>query len=69
MFHSPKGVTTGSKRAKYTCLSSANGPTSLLEKRVFDMFFHPYLVPKVPISKALWDFPWPKTRHHRLKMG
>ena len=36
-------------------------------KRVFDPFFEPFLVPKRPIFKAFWVFPWPKTRPHRLK--
>ena len=40
-----------------------------LEKRVFDPIFDPLLVPKRPIFKAFWDFPWPKTRHHGLKMA
>ena len=65
IFHGPKSVTTGSKRAKNTCLSIRNGPRSLLEKRVFD----PFLVPKRPLFKAFWDFPWAKTRHHGLKTG
>ena len=25
--------------------------------------------PKTLIFKAFWDFPWPKTRQHGLKMG
>ena len=63
IFHEPNSVATGSKWAKTTCLSIINGLGSFLEKRVFD----PFLVPKRPISKAFWDFPWPKTRHHGLK--
>ena len=62
IFHGPKRITTGSKRAKNTCLSMPNGLGSLLEKRVFDPFF----VPKQPIFKAFWDFPWAKTRPHGL---
>ena len=38
IFHGPKRVTTGSKWAKNTCLSIPNGPGSLLEKCVFDLF-------------------------------
>ena len=65
IFHGPQRVTMGSKWAKNTCLGIPNGPTSLLEQRVFD----PFLVPKRPIFKPFWDFPWPKTRHHGLQMG
>ena len=38
MFHGPKRVTTGSKWAKNTCLSTPNDRGSLLEKHVFDPF-------------------------------
>ena len=40
MFDDPKRVTTGSRRAKNTCLSIPNGPGSLLEDPVFDPFQH-----------------------------
>ena len=64
IFHGPKRVPMGSKWAKTTCLSIPKGSGSLFEKRVFDLF----LVPKRPIFKAFWDFPWAKRRHHGLKM-
>ena len=38
-------------------------------KTRFGPIFDPFLVPKQPIFKAFWDFPWGKTRHHGLKMG
>ena len=38
IFHEPNSVATGSKWAKTTCLSIANGLGSLLEKHVFDPF-------------------------------
>ena len=53
-------VKTGSKRAKNTCLSIPNGPGSLLEKRVFDPFFDPFLVPKWPFSRHFGSFHEPK---------
>ena len=46
-----------------------NGLGLPLEKRVVEPLSDPFLVPKQPIFKAFWDFPWPKTRHHGLKMG
>ena len=36
IFHGPKCITTGSNRAKNTCLSIQNSLGSLLEKHVFD---------------------------------
>ena len=33
----------------------------------FSPIFDALLVPKRPIFKVFWDFPWPKTRHHGLK--
>ena len=65
IFHGPICITTGSKRAKNTCLSIPNGLGSFLENCVFDPFF----VPKRSIFKAFWDFPWGKTCHHGLKTG
>ena len=38
-------------------------------KNAFLTRFDPFLVPKRPIFKAFWDFPWAKTQHHRLKTG
>ena len=38
-------------------------------KKTFLTHFDPFLVPKWPIFKAFWDFPWAKTRRHGLKMG
>ena len=35
----------------------------------FCPIFDPFFVPKRPLFKAYWDFPWPKTRHHGLKTG
>ena len=69
ILHGPKRITTGSKWAKNTCLSIPNGPGSLLEKCVFDPFFTHFWSQKRPPFKTFWDFPWPKTRHHELKMG
>ena len=62
-------VKTGSKWAHFTCLRTPNGSGSLLEKRVFDPFFTHFLLPKRPLFKAFWDFPWAKTRPNGLKMG
>ena len=36
-------------------------------KKLFSPIFDPFLVPKRPVFKAFWDFPWPKMRHHKLK--
>ena len=36
-------------------------------KTRFSPIFDPFLVPKRPIFKAFWDFPWPITHHHGLK--
>ena len=36
-------------------------------KTRFSPIFDPFLVPKRPVFKEFWDFPWPKTRHHGLK--
>ena len=37
------------------------------EKMRFSPICDPFLVPKRPVFKKFWDFPWPKTRHHGLK--
>ena len=36
-------------------------------KTRFSPIFDPFLVPKRPIFKAFWDFPWPITHQHGLK--
>ena len=38
-------------------------------KHILDPFLDPFFVPKRPIFKAFWDFPWAKTGHHGLKTG
>ena len=38
-------------------------------KTRFSPIFDPFLVPKRPIFKAFWDFPWPIMHHHGLKMA
>ena len=58
-------VKTGSKWARSTCFSIANGLSSLFEKHIFN----PFLVPNQPIFKAFQDFSWAKTRHYGLKLG
>ena len=35
----------------------------------FSPVFDPFLVPKRPIFKAFWDFPWAKTRPNGLTTG
>ena len=60
MFHEPKRITTGSKWAKNTCPSIANGPGSLLEKRVFDPFFTHFWSQNGPFSRHLGMFHGPK---------
>ena len=65
IFHGPKGLATGSKRTKNTCCSIPNGPRSVLG----NCFLDPFLVPRWPIFKAFWCFPWAKTRHRGLKAG
>ena len=49
-------VKTGSKRAKNTCLSTPNGPGSLLEKRVFDPFLTHYWSQNGPFSRHFGIF-------------
>ena len=63
-----KHFTTSSKWAKHTCLSIPNGSRSILEN-AFLTHFSPNLVPKRPVFKAFWEFPWPKSRHQGLKTG
>ena len=57
----PKTAPNGLKMGWFHLLVHPNGPLSLLESAV--------LIPKRPISKAFWDFPWAKSRHHDLKMS
>ena len=59
----PKWLAMGSKGAHSTCLCTLDGLGSFLEKHIFD----PFLVPKQPIFKAVWDFTRAKTGHHELK--
>ena len=56
----PKGVTTGSKWAKTTCLSIPNGPGSLLEKCVFDPFLTHFWSRNGPCSRHFGIFHGPK---------
>ena len=51
IFHSPKCVTTGSKRAKKTCLSIPNGLGSLLEESIFDPFLTHFWSQNSPFSR------------------
>ena len=53
-------VKTGSKWAQNTCLSSANGPGSLLEKRVFDPFLTHFWSQNGPFSRLFGIFYEPK---------
>ena len=53
-------VKTGSKRAKNTCFSIANGPGSLLEKRVFDPFLTHCWSQNGPFSRHFGIFHGPK---------
>ena len=43
--------------------------TDHIWKNAFSPIFDPFLVPKRPLFKAFWPFPWAKTCHHGLKMG
>ena len=54
--HGAKRVTTGSKRAKTTCLSIPNGLGSLLEKRVFDPFLTHFWSQNGPFSRHFGIF-------------
>ena len=60
IFHQPKHVTTGSKRAKNTCLSIPNGPGSLLEKCVFDPMLTHCCSQKGHFSRHFGISHWPK---------
>ena len=60
IFRGPKHVTTGSERAKNTCLSIPNGPRSLLEKRVFDPFLTHFWSQNDPFSMHFGIFHGPK---------
>ena len=53
-------VKTGSKRAKNTCLSTPNGPGSLLEKRLFDPFLTHFCTQNGPFSRHFVIFHGPK---------
>ena len=50
IFHGPKRVTTGSKRAKNTCLSIPSGPGTTLEKIIF---FAPGTLVDPPLAPAV----------------
>ena len=66
-----------SLRAKTRHHGLKMGPNHLFEhsewsritfgKTRFSPIFDPLLVPKRPIFKAFWDFPWPITHYHGLK--
>ena len=60
ILHGPKRATTGSKRAKNTCLSIPNGPRSLLRKRVFDPFLSHIWSQNGPFSRHFGIFHGPK---------
>ena len=60
IFHGPKRVTTGSKRAKNTCLSITNGPRSLLEKHLCDPFLTHFWSQNGPFSRHFRIFHGPK---------
>ena len=60
IFHGPKRITTGSKWVKNTCVSSPNGPRSLLEKRAFDPFLTHFWSQNGPSSSHLGIFHGPK---------
>ena len=68
IMHGAKRATTGSKRAKTTCLSIPNGLGSLLEKRVFDPFLTHFWSQNGPNLRHFGIFRGPKMRHHGLKM-
>ena len=50
IFHGPKRATTGSKRAKNTCLSIPSGPGTTLEKMIF---FAPGTLVDPPLAPAV----------------
>ena len=65
----PKWLAMGSKRAHFTCLCTANGLGSFLEKDIFDPFLTDLLVPNQPIFKAFCDFGGAKMACNGLKRG
>ena len=60
IIHGAKRATTGSKRAKTTCLSIPNGLGSLLENRVFDPFLTHFWSQNGPILRHFGIFRGPK---------
>ena len=60
ILHGPKRATTGSKRPENTCLSTPNGPGSLLEKHCFDPFLTHFWSQTSPFSRHFWIFHGPK---------
>ena len=60
IFHQPKRLTNGSKRAKNTCLRIPNGPGSLSENRVFDPFLTHFCSQNGPLSRHFGIFHGPK---------
>ena len=68
-FHGSKRVTTGSKRAKITCLCIPNGPGSLLEKCVFDPFLTHFGSQNSPFSRHFGIFHGPKRVNTELGFG
>ena len=61
IFHGPKHVTTGSKRAKSTCCGILNGSRSILEKHLFDSFFSHFGSQNCPFSRHFGIFRGPKS--------
>ena len=60
IFHEPKPVATGSKRAQTTCLCIQNGLGSLLEKRVCNPFWTHFWSHNGPFSRHCGIFHGPK---------
>ena len=60
IFHGPKHVTTGSKRAKSTCCSILNGSRLVLEKHLFDPFFSHFGSQNCPFSRHFGIFRGPE---------
>ena len=60
IFRGPKRATTGSKRAKNTCLGIPNGPRSLLNKGFFDPFLSHFWSQNGPFSRHFGIFRGPK---------
>ena len=68
ILHGPICVTTGSKRAKSTCLSIPHGPQSLLEK----CLFHPFLThfgPKLAPFQGILGFSMGQNASPRAQNG